>query len=237
MRKFCSCTTPSGFSLIELLIVVSIIGILAAIVSANYIFSIERAHAAACQQNLKTIHQSLLSYRVDYGQFPLADCMADTQPRSDVTAWGCGPAANGYWCGVPLILAEQGYAPENALFCPALKHQHKHSIEAYSGCGGSSFAGKDVPGWRFFRYAYNSAAADTGGYDGGQHNIEDDWAPDVWLARCAHVDVGEFFPDRDFTFPHRFDIEDEGEVTAWYGEFDLSIHGSIRQRSVQLKKF
>lgn len=225
-----------GFTLIELLIVVAVIGILAAVVSANYMGSVERADAAACQVNLRTLHQSLLAYRVDYGKFPLADCMADTKPRTDVTAWGCGPAANGYWCGIPLILAEKGYCPENAMYCPALKRQHEHPIDAYSGCGDSSFAGKEVPGWRFFRFAYNSGAADTGGYDGGQHNIEENWDPDVWLMRCAHIDVSEFAPERAFVFPFRIKQDEDNPGYTWYGEFELTIHGTIQQRAVQRRK-
>lgn len=226
----------SGFTLIELLIVVAIIGILAAVVSANFVTSIERADAAACQVNLRTLHQSLMSYRVDYGKFPLADCVADTKPRSDSTAWGCGPAANGYWCGIPLILVEKGYCQETSMYCPALKRQHERPVEAYSGCSDSDYAGKEVPGWKFFRFAYNSAASDVGGYDGGQHNIEENWDPSVWLVRCAHIDSGEFDPDRTFQFPFRIGPDEETPGFTWYGEFELTIHGTIQQRAVQRRR-
>jgi len=159
--------SQSAFTLVELLIVIAILSILAAIGAARYHESINKAERAACQQNLHSIYTALLSYRVDYGQFPLADCVTDTKPRMDKTAWGCAPAANGFWCGVPLVLATLNYIQESTLYCPALQRDYSNKIEAYSSCGNSSLSGKTVPQWKFLRFAYNSAAMDVGGYKGG----------------------------------------------------------------------
>lgn len=57
-----------GFSLIELLIVVAIILIIAAIAVPNMIASRERASEAAAVQALRTLSESQAAYNVTYGQ-------------------------------------------------------------------------------------------------------------------------------------------------------------------------
>ncbi len=223
-----------GFTLIELLIVVAIIGILASIVASNYLQAIERTVRAACQQNLRTIHTALNAYRLDYNQFPPADGTADVVPHPDHTEWGCGPSANGYWSGISLLLVKYQYCQEASLYCPALKRQNQQIIEAWPSCGDTEFAGKEVPQWRFLRYAYNAAAEDVGGYEGGDHNIEKDWDSDAWLVRCMSVDIGQYYPDREIRFPFRIKQDEDNPRLTWYGEYELSIYGTIRERAVQL---
>lgn len=63
-----------GFTLIEIMIVVAIIGILVAIAVPGFIHSRERARATACQENLIRIDQAIQQYiimeRVE-GEVPL----------------------------------------------------------------------------------------------------------------------------------------------------------------------
>ena len=125
--------------------------------------------------------------------------LADTH-RPDYTAYGCGPAANGFWSGVSFLLAERGYCPEAALYCPTLRREHGRPVAAYPSCTGSELSGGEVPQWRFLRYAYNSAAADAGGYAGGENDIEKEWDSGIWLVRCLHLNVEEFNPDRAVAF-------------------------------------
>lgn len=228
-----------GFTLIELLIVVAIIGILATIVTGNMTEAIHRADDAACQENLHSLHTAMQLYRMDYEIFPLADGVADTKSQPETTAWGCGPAANGYWTGVPMSLVELGYCNESCLYCPALKRQNDHLIEAHSACGDSEFSGQFVPQWRFLRYAYDRAALDTGGPGHssesiGLYNI--DRAQNVWLARCMHVDVGKFYRDRTIRFPHRIKFDEDNPNLVHYGEFEISVNGNITERAVQIKR-
>ncbi|HEU4683879.1 MAG TPA: prepilin-type N-terminal cleavage/methylation domain-containing protein [Nitrospira sp.] len=63
-------TIPNGFSLIELLIVVSIVGILATMAVPTYQASVIKAKEAALRQNLFTLRDVLDQHRADQGKYP-----------------------------------------------------------------------------------------------------------------------------------------------------------------------
>ncbi|MBI1386816.1 MAG: prepilin-type N-terminal cleavage/methylation domain-containing protein [bacterium] len=228
-------TQNRGFTLIELLVVVAIIGVLAAASIANVTGAIERADAAASQANLRAIHTALMAYRTDYGAFPPADGTAGSTPSPGQTTYGCGPAANGFWSGIPLQLAERGYCAEENLYDPALRRTYRQSIPAWPSCASGDFGRREVAQWKFMRYAYNYAAVDAGGAAGGEADIEHD-AASVWLARSLHLDVGLFDPDRAIPFPYRLGPDEKSPGQTWYGEFELTVGGTIQPRRVQLRR-
>lgn len=59
-----------GFTLVELLVVVAIIMILAAIGASNYMNATIRAKVSVCQNNMRVIENAILLYRTDNGKYP-----------------------------------------------------------------------------------------------------------------------------------------------------------------------
>lgn len=173
-----------GFTLVELLIVIAIIGILVAIAVPNYLTARERAERSACAGNLRTLGEAIALYKLDFGVYPLADGTAGPNPSPGLTTVGEGPAANGSWDGVPRSLLQMEYVTnEDVLYCPTLKR--RYGAEA-----------------KYFRYAYNYSAADTLGSIGGADDIENKDG-DVWIARCLWLPAeATFKPLSGVVYPH-----------------------------------
>ena len=187
-----------GFTLVELLIVVAIISILAAIAVPNLRLATRRTHTSACAANLKTIATALAMYRVDWGALPLADGEAGAHDSRTQTKFGFGPAGNGLWSAVPNVLVESRYLGDRkALFCPSLRKRHVDRAE-------------------HLRYAYNAGAKDSGRFLGGTGGTPIDGpgatGGNQWIARCLFINSKAFAPMRYIAFPHGPDADPENGV-------------------------
>lgn len=60
----------NGFTLVELLVVLTIIGILAAVTAGNFIESQRKSRDAARKANLRSLAEAVSTYYADYGVFP-----------------------------------------------------------------------------------------------------------------------------------------------------------------------
>lgn len=111
-----------GFTLIELMVVVVIIGILAAIAIPNFVKVIDRAKVASCKANMKTLQTTVEAISVDYmGRYPDdAVDLDDELPgnfRNPYTGTSLGPANDGAWNNGTPDGTSEGiiyYDPENS---------------------------------------------------------------------------------------------------------------------------
>jgi len=94
MRKARS--NRKGFTLVELMVVVVIIGILVAIAIPQFAGVTQRAERTAVEANLRTIDGAIMMYRAERGVFPVApgDLYGTTDPN--LLNWPTGPAAATY---------------------------------------------------------------------------------------------------------------------------------------------
>lgn len=69
-KKIC---VSSGFTLLELLVVVAIIGLLAAYVGPRYVSQLNKSEVTAARTQVEAIARALESYRLDNGVYPSAE--------------------------------------------------------------------------------------------------------------------------------------------------------------------
>ncbi len=72
-----------GFSLIELLIVVAIIGLITAIAIPNLLNAIQRSRQTRSINDMRTISNGLGIYQQDFAKFPVATSLADVTDISN----------------------------------------------------------------------------------------------------------------------------------------------------------
>ena len=92
-------TTRSAFTLIELLLVMVILGVLAAIVVPKFTNRTEDAKKAAAKQDISALGTALDTFEVDNGRYPTTDegIAALSQPPSNMSNW------HGPYVGKPII--------------------------------------------------------------------------------------------------------------------------------------
>ncbi|HID94425.1 MAG TPA: prepilin-type N-terminal cleavage/methylation domain-containing protein [Candidatus Latescibacteria bacterium] len=72
-----------GFTLIELMIVIIIVGILAAVAIPMYRGSTQRARASEAESALGTIRSALRVFYAEYGRYPIATTSVDVTTLTD----------------------------------------------------------------------------------------------------------------------------------------------------------
>jgi general secretion pathway protein G len=65
--------TRSGFTMIEIIAVLVIVGLLATVATTSFMGKIEKARADTTKANLKQLHSAVLSFKMDTGRYPEED--------------------------------------------------------------------------------------------------------------------------------------------------------------------
>lgn len=83
---------PGGFTLLELLVVVAIIGLLAAFVGPRLFGHIGKSQVTAARAQIEALSRAVDTYRIDMGRFPDANegLQALVKPPADPAHWN-GP--------------------------------------------------------------------------------------------------------------------------------------------------
>lgn len=98
----------SGFTLLELIVVMMIIGVLAAVLLVNFQAARTRSRDAARKADLRQIKSALQLYYNDYQQFPTSSAGGEIQgcgaSGTSTCAWGSAFTANGvqYMGSIPV---------------------------------------------------------------------------------------------------------------------------------------
>lgn len=91
MKKAKRCVRK-GFTMVELMAILVIIGLLAAVVAKNVIGKIDKAKVTSTKASLKVLHASVTEFKLDTGRFPTEEegLSVLVEPPSDVEIYEPG---------------------------------------------------------------------------------------------------------------------------------------------------
>jgi general secretion pathway protein G len=85
-------TLRKGFTMVELMAVLIIIGLLAMVVVRNFVGQTDKARVITTKANLRLLHAAVNQFKMDTGRFPAEEegLKALVEQPSDVTSWEPG---------------------------------------------------------------------------------------------------------------------------------------------------
>lgn len=159
-------SNEKGFTLIEILVVIAIIAILAAILFPVFSRARENARRASCQSNLKQLGLGVMMYVQDYdGRFPLYRYLDD--PGATCSGAGC---TYEYWCQTidPYIRNKQVWVCPSESYTSATNTPLKSNMNStgliYTGDGawtGNEYVDYTLNGYLIYSNGASQGAAES----------------------------------------------------------------------------
>lgn len=130
-----------GFTLLELLVVVAIIGLLAAYVGPKYFGQLGKSEQALAKAQIESFHKALAGYRLDVGAFPSTE--------EGLNALMARPAVTGKWSGPYLSKAvpQDPWGKPYIYRSPASKGDYELLSYGKDGQPGGSGDAADIGEW------------------------------------------------------------------------------------------
>ena len=148
-----------GFTLVELLIVIAIIGVLTTLLMANFIGVRQRARDAQRKSDVRQIQAALELYRSDQGSYPssLPDCKGQLASPDGTVVYmrsvPCDPLYPNYYYGGKYFFSsdsgcDSGFPPQTGYHirvCLENKNDKEGKSESFGGCSTQHFLCTDSP--------------------------------------------------------------------------------------------
>lgn len=131
-----------GFTLIELMVVIMILGVLAALVVPRVMSRPDEARAIAARQDIAQIMQSLKLYRLDNGRYP----STEQGLQALVTKPSSGPAADN-WKSYLDKLPKDPWGRPYQFLSPGVKGEIDVFSLGADGQAGGSGSDADIGSW------------------------------------------------------------------------------------------
>ena len=79
----------TGFTMVELVVVIIILGLLATVVARNFVGQVDKTRVKTTVANLKTLHGAVLQFKMDTGRYPTEEegLNALIEEPTDVSGW------------------------------------------------------------------------------------------------------------------------------------------------------
>ena len=133
-----------GFTLIEIMVVIAILGIMAAIVVPKLVGHTDTAKIAAAKQDIANIKQALILYKLDNQRYPTTE----QGLQALVTRPTTGPAANGYKSDAYLEkIPKDPWGNPYQYLCPGIKGEFDVFSFGADGQPGGEGINADIGSW------------------------------------------------------------------------------------------
>jgi len=133
---------PGGFTLIELMVVIMILGVLAALVVPRVMSRPDEARAIAARQDIAQVMQALKLYRLDNGRYPTTE----QGLQALVSRPSSGPAAEN-WKSYLDKLPKDPWGRPYQFLSPGVKGEIDVFSLGADGQSGGSGADADIGSW------------------------------------------------------------------------------------------